>query len=56
MFVIFCGGLLFGLPGMLIAFPLAGSVKIILDRILNVAITSQDSLNLPVVPLRHRSV
>jgi predicted PurR-regulated permease PerM len=55
MFVIFCGGAIFGLPGMLIAFPLAGSVKIVLDRLLNVAVVSQDSLKLPSVPLRHRA-
>ncbi|RYG24330.1 AI-2E family transporter [bacterium] len=55
MFVIFCGGALFGLPGMLIAFPLAGSVKVILDRILRVTSTSTEGLNVPVVPLRHRS-
>jgi predicted PurR-regulated permease PerM len=54
MFVIFCGGSLFGLPGMLIAFPLAGSVKIVLDRLLNVAVVSQNTLKLPSVPLRHR--
>jgi len=55
MFVIFCGGVLFGLPGMLIAFPLAGSVKVVLDRILRVTSTSTEGLNVPVVPLRHRS-
>ncbi len=55
MFVIFCGGALFGLPGMLIAFPLAGSVKVILDRILRVTSSSAEGLGVPVVPLRHRS-
>jgi predicted PurR-regulated permease PerM len=55
MFVIFCGGVLFGLPGMLIAFPLAGSVKVVLDRILRVTSTSTEGLSVPVVPLRHRS-
>lgn len=55
MFVIFCGGVLFGLPGMLIAFPLAGSVKVVLDRILRVTSTSTEGLHVPVVPLRHRS-
>ena len=55
MFVIFCGGALFGLPGMLIAFPLAGSVKVILDRILRVTSSSVEGLGVPVVPLRHRT-
>jgi predicted PurR-regulated permease PerM len=55
LFVIFCGEALFGLPGMIIAFPLAGSVKVILDRLLKVTSTSSEGLNLPVVPLRHRS-
>ncbi|HEY0867397.1 MAG TPA: AI-2E family transporter [Fimbriimonas sp.] len=55
MFVIFCGGALFGLPGMLIAFPLAGSVKVILDRLIQVTSTSAEGLDLPATPLRHRS-
>ena len=55
MFVIFCGGALFGLPGMLIAFPLAGSVKVILDRILRFTSASAEGLGVPVVPLRHRN-
>ena len=55
MFVIFCGGALFGLPGMLIAFPLAGSVKVILDRLLKITSSSAEGLGVPVVPLRHRS-
>ncbi|RYG45339.1 AI-2E family transporter, partial [bacterium] len=53
-FVILCGGALFGLPGMLVAFPLAGSVKVILDRILRITGTSQEGIRLPAVPLRHR--
>jgi predicted PurR-regulated permease PerM len=55
MFVIFCGGALFGLPGMLIAFPLAGSVKVILDRLIRITSTSNEGLGLPSVPLRHRT-
>lgn len=55
MFVIFCGGALFGLPGMLVAFPLAGSIKVILDRILRVTSSSAEGLGVPVVPLRHRT-
>ena len=55
MFVIFAGGALFGLPGMLIAFPLAGSVKVILDRLIKVTSSSVEGLGLPTVPLRHRA-
>jgi predicted PurR-regulated permease PerM len=55
MFVILCGGALFGLPGMIIAFPLAGSVKVILDRLIRITSTSTEGLGLPAVPLRHRT-
>lgn len=55
MFVIFSGGALFGLVGMIIAFPLAGSVKVILDRLIRITSASQDALSLPTVPLRHRA-
>ncbi len=56
LFVILCGGALFGFVGMLIAFPLAGSVKIILDRLIAVTNSSRtDALSLPPVPLRHRT-
>jgi predicted PurR-regulated permease PerM len=54
LFVIFCGEALFGLPGMIIAFPLAGSIKVILDRLIRVTSVSQEGLHLPSVPLRHR--
>jgi len=54
MFVIFSGGALFGIIGMIIAFPLAGSIKVILDRLLSVTMKQQEALELPVVPLRHR--
>lgn len=56
MFVIFSGGALFGLVGMIIAFPLAGAVKVILDRLIRVTNSSQEGLHLPAVPLRHRGV
>lgn len=56
MFVIFCGAALFGLFGMIIAFPLAGAVKVILDRLLRLtANPSPELVSLPAVPLRHRS-
>lgn len=55
MFVIFCGGALFGLPGMLIAFPLAGSIKVVLVRLLRLTNRpSTDGLGLPATPVRHR--
>lgn len=56
MFVIFSGGALFGLVGMIVAFPLAGSIKVILDRLLKVTTEGQTDLNLPSTPLRHREV
>jgi len=54
MFVILCGGALFGIIGMLLAFPVAGSAKVILDRLLRITSKSGDSLGLPSVPMRHR--
>lgn len=55
LFVILCGGALFGLVGMLLAFPLAGAAKVILDRLIKVTSITTDSLALPSVPIRHRS-
>jgi predicted PurR-regulated permease PerM len=55
-FVIFSGAALFGLPGMIIAYPLAGAVKVVLDRVLRVTSTTGDKLDLPSVPIRHRTV
>lgn len=54
MFVIFSGGALFGLPGMILAFPVAGSVKVILDRMIRVTNKVEKELSLPEIPLRHR--
>lgn len=57
-FVIFSGAALFGAIGMILAFPVAGSIKVILDRMLR--FTSKDAdddgLRLPALPLRHQSV
>lgn len=53
-FVTLSGGALFGLVGMLFAFPFAGSVKVILDRLLEITSKGAEQLNLPSVPLRHR--
>ena len=56
MFVIFSGGALFGLPGMILAFPVAGSIKVLLDRIIRFTNKTDGELILPEVPLRHREV
>lgn len=56
MFVVFSGAALFGLIGMILAFPLAGSIKVILERLLKVTSSGHSGdLNLPVTPLRHRT-
>lgn len=56
MFVALAGGALFGLIGMLIAYPAAGAIKVILERLMRVT-SSVDSevLRLPATPLRHRT-
>jgi len=54
-FVVFSGATLFGPIGMILAFPVAGSVKIILDRLLQITSVDQSALNLPSIPLRHRA-
>ena len=55
MFVIFSGASLFGLPGMILAFPLAGTIKVILARLFGVTNRIEVSLVLPAVPERHRA-
>lgn len=52
-FVVFSGAALFGPVGMVLAFPVAGSAKIILERLIRVTSKPQE-LQLPAVPLRHR--
>ncbi|HZH97634.1 MAG TPA: AI-2E family transporter [Fimbriimonadaceae bacterium] len=54
-FVVFSGAALFGPIGMILAFPVAGSVKVILDRLLRITSDGQVELDLPVLPMRHRS-
>ncbi|MBX3112133.1 MAG: AI-2E family transporter [Fimbriimonadaceae bacterium] len=55
MFVVFSGGALFGLPGMMLAYPLAGAVRVTLARLMRVTNAPVDDLfKLPSVPLRHR--
>jgi predicted PurR-regulated permease PerM len=55
MFVMFSGAIMFGVIGMIISFPLAGAVKVILDRLLAASLKPQEALGLPAVPLRHRT-
>jgi predicted PurR-regulated permease PerM len=53
-FVILSGGALFGLAGMLLAFPVAGMVKVILDRLIRyTTTTSAEDIDLPRIPSRH---
>lgn len=54
LFVVMCGNALFGLPGMIVAYPLAGAVKVILDRIIRITSATTDRLDLPAIPIRHR--
>jgi predicted PurR-regulated permease PerM len=54
-FVVFSGAALFGPIGMILAFPVAGSVKVILDRLFRITSNDQDGLDLPSVPMRHRA-
>jgi predicted PurR-regulated permease PerM len=56
-FVIFSGATLFGAIGMILAFPVAGSIKVILDRMLRFTSkdATEDGLRLPTIPLRHQS-
>lgn len=56
MFVVFSGGALFGLPGMILAYPLAGSIKVTLSRLMRLtnAPTLTEEIRLPSVPVRHR--
>ncbi|MCC6403260.1 MAG: AI-2E family transporter [Fimbriimonadaceae bacterium] len=53
-FVVFCGGALFGVPGMILAVPVAGATKVVLEKLLRLSTSSQDLVNLPAVPGRHR--
>lgn len=58
MFVVFAGGAAFGLPGMLLAFPVAGAVKVTLARLMRLTNQSQPKEQPlpPSVPLRHRTI
>jgi predicted PurR-regulated permease PerM len=55
MFVVFCGGALFGVVGMMVAYPAAGVIKLVLERVLNFThkpVAAKGGL--PSVPLRHQ--
>lgn len=56
MFVVFSGGALFGLPGMILAYPVSGALKVTMSRIFKVTnmTPASETLALPVVPARHR--
>jgi predicted PurR-regulated permease PerM len=52
-FVVFAGAALFGLVGMILAFPIAGTVKVILDRLIRFTTTTgTGELDLPRLPSR----
>lgn len=53
-FVVFSAGALFGLPGMLCAYPVAGAIKVVLDRLVRFTGSTEGEVRLPAVPLRHR--
>lgn len=53
-FVVFSGAALFGAVGMILAFPVAGSLKVVLDRLIRITSDAGEGLQLPAVPLRHR--
>ncbi len=54
-FVVFSAAALFGLPGMLCAYPVAGAIKVVLDRLVKFTGSTEGTVKLPAVPLRHRS-
>jgi predicted PurR-regulated permease PerM len=55
-FVVFSGAALFGPVGMILAFPVAGAMKVILDRLFRFTSKDPEELDLPAVPLRHRGI
>lgn len=56
-FAIAAGSALFGLPGLVLAYPVAGSVKVVLERILGVVVDDRPrrKVQLPRIPLRFRA-
>lgn len=55
-FVVFSAGALFGLPGMLLAYPVAGAIKVVLDRLVRFTGSTEGRIRLSAVPLRHRQI
>lgn len=53
-FVVFSAAALFGLPGMVLAYPIAGAIKVILDRLVKFTGSTEGLVKLPSIPLRHR--
>lgn len=54
-FVVLAGGALFGLVGMVLAFPIGGAMKVILERLIRTtSAADSDMMGIPAVPLRHR--
>ncbi len=57
LFVVFSAGYLLGIVGMIFAFPVAGAIKIILEKLVSITASEKAAMqNLPVVPSRHRSL
>ncbi len=56
-FAIAAGGTLFGLPGLVLAYPVAGSIKLIAERILGYVVDDRPKVHytLPRIPLRFRA-
>ncbi len=55
-FVVFSAAALFGLPGMLCAYPVAGAIKVILNRLVLFTGSTEGNIKLPAIPLRHRQL
>lgn len=56
MFVTFAGGSLFGIVGMVIAYPIAGAIKTVLERLIRLTTNpTPETVRLPALPLRHRN-
>jgi predicted PurR-regulated permease PerM len=54
-FVVFAGGALFGILGAIIAFPLAGAIKVVLEKLMRATSGPvSEKVSLPAIPLRHR--
>lgn len=55
-FVVLAGGALFGVLGMILAYPLAGAAKVTLAKLIRLTTTpTPDMMRLPSVPIRHRT-